>query len=98
MENQQIDKVRKATLDQIDVADKRVKKLILVMGLVEGSMLIAYLVVMDFHDKLHWLLLIAAFLIYGTISAGLLTAAAYTKANTQRILKAIELGLNDVKE
>lgn len=98
MENQKLDEIRQTTLDQIDVADKRVKKMIFAMVFVEGVMLTTYLAVMDFQDRLHWLLLIAAVLIYATICVGLVTVSAYIGANTQRILKAIELGLNDNKE
>jgi hypothetical protein len=45
-----------------------------------------------------WLILVAALLTYGTLTAGLMGVGAFVDLNTKRILKAIELGAGDHNE
>jgi hypothetical protein len=92
MENlDRIVKIKNQVLDEVDKSKKAMKLRAAAMGLVEGSLLITYLCLMNYHERLHWLILVAALLTYGTISMGLLTLMAYIDVNTQRVLKAIAL-------
>ncbi|BBM88257.1 hypothetical protein [Candidatus Uabimicrobium amorphum] len=95
MEN--LDKVREQALKKIDRAQQDFKFFFVMMAVFEGVLLLTYLLCMDFHERLHWLILIAALLTYGTIVTGLFTLGAYLKLNVMRILKALELHseLND---
>jgi hypothetical protein len=86
-----LDDILKSVLDTAENAEKRFKQATLLVGLVEVSLLVTFLLVMDFGQRLHWLLLIAAVLTYGTVAAGLVMIGAFINMNTFRVLKAIEL-------
>jgi len=85
------DDILGSILDTAEKAEKRFIRATQLAGLVEASLLVAFLLVMDFDQRLHWLLLIAAVLTYGTVVAGLLVMGAFINMNTLRVLKAIEL-------
>ena len=57
---------------------------------VEGVFLVAFLLVMDFGERLHWLLLIATWLASGTLGSFMLVLGAHLNLNTLHVLKAIE--------
>jgi len=78
-------------LDTAEKAEKYRNKLYWLSGVVEIILLIVFLIVMDFGDRLHWLLLIATWLASGTIVAVIVVLAAHINLNTVHILKAIEL-------
>ncbi len=88
---QDLDAIRESVLAQADKAHRRVNLLLAVTVAVEGVLLLLYLGLMNFNEKLHWLVLIAAFLVYWTLAAGLFTLGAYVRALTLRMLKALEL-------
>lgn len=71
MNSNNIDRVRKSSLDSIDKAERRFRLVVFFAVLVEAGMLGTYLVVMNFADRLHWLVLIAAVLVYSTVAVGL---------------------------
>ncbi len=86
-----LDDILEGVLDTAEKAEKRFNQATLLAGLVEGVLLVTFLLVMDFGQRLHWLLLIAAVLTYGTVAAGLVMMGAFINMNTLRVLKAIEL-------
>lgn len=59
-------------------------------AVVEAIMLVAFLMVMDFDDRLHWLILIAAFLVYGTLTLVVIALGAYTRHWILRVLDVLE--------
>lgn len=91
MEDGNADQARRAALDAVDDAEKRFRRVVAFAGLFEAALLGTYLAVMDFGDRLHWLILIAAVLAYGTICVGIVALGARSHKNTLRILKALEL-------
>ena len=68
-------------LESVEAADRRVDRFILLAAVVEIGLWATFLAVMDFGARLHWLVLIAAVLVYTTIGVGLLALAAYTRLN-----------------
>jgi uncharacterized membrane protein (DUF485 family) len=86
-----LDDILGLVLDTAEKAEKRFIRAALLTALVEVSLLVTFLLVMDFDQRLHWLLLIAAVLTYGTVVAGLVMMGAFINMNTLRVLKAIEL-------
>jgi hypothetical protein len=86
-----LDDILGGVLDTAEKAEKRFKQATLFAVLVEASLLVTFLLVMDFGQRLHWLLLIAAVLTYGTVAAGLVMMGAFINMNTLRVIKAIEL-------
>ena len=85
-----VDRIRRAALDGLDEREKTKTRLLMVAAAVEAIGLILYLVLMDFSDRLHWLVLIAACLVYGTLTVGLFALGAEMKAEVRRILRAVE--------
>jgi hypothetical protein len=86
-----LDDILGGVLDTAEKAEKRFTQATLLAALVEVSLLVTFLLVMDFGQRLHWLLLIAAVLTYGTLACGLVMMGAFINMNTLRVLKAIEL-------
>ncbi len=86
-----VDYILGGVLDTAEKAEKRFNRATLLAVLVEGSLLVTFLLVMDFGQRLHWLLLIAAVLTYGTVAGVLVMMGAFINVNTLRVLKAIEL-------
>jgi hypothetical protein len=85
-----LDKVREEALRRIDRAELHYKLGIGALVLVEGAFMVTYLVLMDFGNRLHWLLLVAAMLIYCTLLVGIINVGQYVRSSTQGILRAIE--------
>jgi hypothetical protein len=93
MENTaRFEEMRKSVLDEVDRAEKKFKRSVKIMAVVEGSLLTIYLCLMNFHERLHWLILVAALLTYGTITMGLMGVVAQVELNARRVIKAIKLG------
>ena len=85
-----VDRIRRTALDQLDKKEKASWWLHVAAAVVEGTGLVLYLWLMDFSDRLHWLIFIAACLVYGTLALGLFALGAEVRASVQRILRAIE--------
>lgn len=86
-----LDRIRGNTLDKIESSARTYKGLFVAAALCELVCLVAYLWLMDFGNKEHWLLLVMAFLIYWTVGVGLLALAAWNRHWGLRLLAAIEL-------
>jgi uncharacterized YccA/Bax inhibitor family protein len=91
VETTHLNNIHEGVLDKIDRSARHYKVLFIVAACCEGVCLAAFLLVMDFANRDHWLLLITACLIYWTLSVGLLALAAWSRHGVLRILSAIEL-------
>jgi hypothetical protein len=91
--NEQInlDKVRADALERVKQGERYVRRTIAAAAVVEATGIVAFLLLMDFGNRLHVLLLVQAFLIYGTLAAGIIALGAYVNLSAQRILKALSL-------
>src|SRR6516165_4336783 len=85
-----LDKVRAAALERMERAEFSYKLGKLFLITFEAALLACVLLTMDYRDRLHWLLLYTALLVYGIWLGGILTLGSYIKYSTQGILKAIE--------
>ncbi len=85
------EQLRRAALDSVDTAEKRVKQALVAAAVLEASLLATFFFLMDTGNRLHWLILVAALLVYATLSVGLLTLGTHVQACTLRVLKAIDL-------
>ena len=83
--------VRVAALERVDRGRRNLTRAIIAVAVVEATLLVTFLLLMDYRDRLHWLLLVAALLVYCTLGLGLIALGAYVNLVTQRILKAIAL-------
>ena len=86
-----LSEIRRRTLDRADRADRTTTAFLILTAIWEGAFLITFLLLLDYHDRLHQLLLVMALLVYGTLALALVTLAAYARSWMLRILKAIEL-------
>lgn len=86
-----IEEARREALDRVDRTERDYKLVFLAAALVESAFLVGYLLLADFSNRLHVLLLIASVAIYTIVALGLVALGAHVKRCTLRILKAIEL-------
>ncbi|HEV3485909.1 MAG TPA: hypothetical protein VG106_10915 [Vicinamibacterales bacterium] len=85
-----LDAVRRATLDRIDRAERNYKLAVFAAALIELAFLAAFLLLADFGQRLHVLLLISTIATYTIIAIGLLAVGAWDRRNTLLVLKAME--------
>ena len=85
-----LDKVRATALERMERAERSYKIGKVFLITFEATLLACMLLMMDYRDRLHWLLLFTALLIYGIWLGGILTLGSYIKYSTQGILKAID--------
>jgi hypothetical protein len=83
------DRARLSALERIERAERKYKLGFAAVAAAEAIFLAAYLILMDFRDRLHWLILIAAVLTYGVVLVGVINLGIYVNASTQAILRAI---------
>lgn len=86
-----IEDARRSALDRVDRAERSYKLTFLAAAAAESAFLIGYLLLADFSNRLHVLLLIASVAIYSIVALGLVALGVHVKSCTLRILKAIDL-------
>lgn len=78
-------------LDRIDRAERHYKQAFLAAVIVEAVMLPVYLLLADFSNRTHVLLLVAMVATYTIVGIGLVALGAHVNRNTLRILRAVQL-------
>ena len=78
-------------LDRIDRAERGYQLAFLAAIGLEAVVLLAYLVLADFHDRTHVLLLLALVGTYSILGIGLVALGAHVNRNTLRVLRAIQI-------
>ncbi len=86
-----LDEVRAAALARIDRSERNFKLAILVAFFVEGLFIVSFLLLADFSNRMHLLLLISTVSCYSIVVLGLVALGAYVSRGIARLLKAIEL-------
>lgn len=86
-----IEEARRGALDRVDRAERSYRLVFLAAAAAEGAFLVGYLLLADFSNRLHVLLLLAAVAIYSIVALGLVALGVHVKKCTLRVLKAIEL-------
>jgi hypothetical protein len=84
-----LDEIRENTLAQIEKAERNYKLAFVGAAAVELAFLAAYLLLADFSNRLHVLLLLATIATYTVTAFGLITLGAHINRSTLRVLKAI---------
>jgi hypothetical protein len=85
-----LDKLRAAALERVERAELSYKLGRLFLITFEAALFACILLTMDYRNRLHWLLLYTAMLVYGIWLGGILTLGSYIRYSTQGILKAID--------
>ena len=78
-------------LNRIDRAERHYKQAFLGAVAIEALLLPVYLLLADFSNRTHVLLLLATVATYSIIGIGLLALGAHSNRNTLRIINAVQL-------
>ena len=84
------DEIREGTLKQIEKSESNYKLAFVGAAIIEACFLAAFLILADFSNRMHLLLLIASIAIYTIVAMGLYALGMHVSKNTLRILRAIE--------
>lgn len=83
------DQARTAALARIQRAERNHRLGILLVAVFEAVFGLAFLLIMDFRDRSHWLILLAAVLAYGVVLISVVNLGRYVNAATHTLLQAI---------
>jgi hypothetical protein len=86
-----IDGVRKTALDRIERSERHYKVTFFVAAVIEAFFLAGFLLLADFSNRMHVLLLIATIAIYSILALGLVALGIHVNRSTLRVLSAVEL-------
>jgi hypothetical protein len=86
-----LDIVRTEALDRIDRVERRYRLAFFGAVAIEVTFLAAYVLLADFSNRLHVLLLLATVAIYSLLALGLVALGAHVTRSTLRIIRAVEL-------
>lgn len=89
-EKMQGDSARAAALDRIDRAERSVKLWLGAVAVIEAALLLSYIALANFGNRMHLLLFVATLLVYLTLGLGLVALGAYVRQTNLRTLAAIE--------
>src|SRR5262245_2742362 len=90
-EKNNLNGVRGAALDRIEKSERNYKLAFYSALIVETLFIVAFVLLADFHNRIHVLLLLAAIAVYMILGLGMFALGAHVSRNTQTILRAIEL-------
>lgn len=90
-QNVDLDAVRVAALARIDRSERNFKLAFIGAALVESIFVVSFLLLADFSNRLHVLLLISTVSCYTIVVLGLFALGAHINRAVARVLKAVEL-------
>ncbi len=91
-----INEIRVNTLNLIERNERNYKYVIVGAALVEVLFFAAFLLLADFSNRVHVLLLITTITVYTILAFGLIALGLHVNRNTLRVLNALEtIGEND---
>jgi hypothetical protein len=94
-----INTVRKTALDRIDRSERHYKVTFFAAALIEAFFFAGFILLADFSNRMHVLLLITTIAIYSILALGLVALGVHINRNTLRVLNAVELlGVTDGSE
>ena len=85
-----IEGARLSALDRVDRTERNYKITFFGAAVIEAAFLMGFLLLADFSNRTHLLLLIATVAIYTILALGLVALGSHANRNTLRILRAIE--------
>jgi hypothetical protein len=86
-----INGARLSALDRVDRTERHYKITFFVAAIIEAAFLAGFLLLADFSNRTHLLLLIGTVAVYTILALGLVALGSHVNRNTLRILRAIEL-------
>ena len=94
----ELDRIRSDTLDKMHRNEFFFKILVAISGIIELSGLVALVLLMDWGNRTHIVVFVAALLVYMTLGMWTWALAARNRVGEQRILRAVELLERSVAE
>ncbi len=94
--SENINEIRANTLGQIERNERNYKFALVCAAFVELLFIIAFVLLADFSNRVHVLLLLTTMTVYTILIFGLIALGQHVNRNTLRVLKAIEM-LGDAK-
>ncbi len=88
--NNNLDNIRENTLKQIEKNERNYKLMFVGAAIIEAVFLAAFLLLADFSNHLHLLLLISSISVYTIVGFGLFALGLHINQNSLRIINAIE--------
>jgi hypothetical protein len=85
-----LDSIRETTLRQIEKNERNYKLMFIGAAVIELFFIGAFLLLADFSNRFHLLLLISSIAVYTIVGFGLLALGLHVNHNTLRIISAIE--------
>jgi hypothetical protein len=89
--NKNLDNIRETTLKRIEQTERNYKLMFVGAAAIEAIFLAAFLILADFSNRVHLLLLISSMTVYTIIGFGLIALGLHVNRNALRIINAIEL-------
>lgn len=86
-----LDEIRAAALARIDRSERNFKLAFFGAVIVETLFILSFVLMADFSNRLHLLLLISTVSCYSIVVLGLMALGAHFNRGVARILKAVEL-------
>ena len=88
--NNNLDNIRETTLKRIEQTERNYKLMFVGAAVIEAIFLAAFLLLSDFSNRLHLLMLISSITIYTILGFGLVALGLHVNRNALRIIQAIE--------
>lgn len=85
-----IDEIRHDVLARMDRAERNYKMAFVAAALVEGMFLVLFLLLADFTNRTHVLLLLGTVMTYSVLAIGLIILGAHVNRVILRVLQAID--------
>lgn len=85
-----IEDIRTNTLQQIDRAERHYKLAFVGAAIVEVLFFAAFVLLADFSNRIHVLLLLTAVAVYTLVTTGLIALGLHVNRAALRIIKAVE--------
>lgn len=82
--------IRADVLARVDRAQRNYRLAFISAAAVEAAFLIAFVLLADFHNRVHVLILISTVTTYSIVILGLFALGAYVTRSVLRVLQAIE--------
>ena len=88
--NKNLDNIRESTLKQMERTERNYRLMFVGAAIIEVIFIAAFLLLADFSDNLHLLLLISSMTVYTIVGCGLTALGLHVNRNALRIINAIE--------
>jgi len=88
--SEKINEIRGNTLNQIERNERNYKYAFVGAALIEVMFFAAFLLLADFSNRVHVLLLITTITVYTILAFGLIALGLHVNRNTLRVLNALE--------